>query len=310
VLSDYRDGFALGLRVDAQDALTAAVTLRDRLLADLQRGVFPAMIGVGISVGPDAPSRDANGRLLVAGEVLGDAERAMAAANPGQILVSRAFHDAIANATPDLSAALRYAVTINDPHGRECRLYAVSALGQAADTVLLPDPPRTHAPNTQMISDSTGWERAELTAAAIALEPYVGARARELVKQAAERAASVADLYRLLADAIPQPAARAEFCQTQGIAPPSTGAARADHTSATDLAPAARTPPAVLDPAIVQAAEQELALLVGPLAHLLVKQHAQGQPATETFLARLADELVEAHRARFLDAMRKRFGAP
>ncbi len=309
VIADCRDGAALCLGAGPQDALTAAATLRERLLADLQTGVFPAPVCIGIDHGSITLSADAHGRPIPGGEALAEAARVMANASPGQILVSRAFYEAVINAAPDSAELFRHAGLVSDPRGRECPLYALRASGHAADTLLLPDPPRPNTPNTQMISDRTGWERAELTAAAIALEPHVGARARELVMQAAERAASVSDLYRLLAGHIASKAARENFCRTQGIAPAPNGAGPAGARDAASRPPAADVPAATLDPALVQAAERELTLHLGPLARVLVRKHAQGHPSGETFLARLADELAGEDRARFLERLRKRGGS-
>jgi serine/threonine-protein kinase len=169
--------------------------------------------------------------------------------------------------------------------------------GQNDDTTRIPETPQAVvAPSTEMIAYSTGWERAELTAAAMALEPYVGPRARVLVKDAAERASSVKHLYRLLVESIPSARGREEFCRAQGIARDETPAAGN---------PASTTPPVVLDPVFLVAVEQLLAAYLGPLARVLVRQHAREQPSADLFLSRLAEELAVPQRREFLEAVRK-----
>ncbi|UCH52551.1 MAG: hypothetical protein JSW09_08020 [Pseudomonadota bacterium] len=302
VVTNRANGAVLCFLVDPQDALTAAVSLRDRLLADLQRGVFPATVSFGIHLGPVSVAESATGPVTVAGDGIHNAEMVTAAASPGQILVSQTFHEAIANVSHDYCATFHDAGQFKDSLQRDCRLYSVAAAPNLADTVLLSDAPRAHGPSTQMISDQTGWERAELTAAAIAMEPYVGNRARELVQKAAERAASVADLYRLLVDSLP-PAARPAFRRAHAIDDGSSA------SGAVSSSPTAKSAASPLHPTLLQVAERQLAVHFGPLARVLVKKHADEHVSSETFIARLANELPDSERAAFIAAIRKLVGA-
>jgi hypothetical protein len=195
-----------------------------------------------------------------------------------------------------------------DEHAREVHVYELMSPAQNAGPAAAPGSPHGNSPSTEMIAYSTGWERAELTAAAIALIPYVGGRARTLVKEAAERASSVAHLYRLLVEQLPTAQARRAFCREQGI-PEETAVGDESPVSA-DAGPATEAAaPSTLGPELLARAEGWLATEIGPLARMLVRKHSQDRPTIEQFLVRLAEELAAPRRQVFLEAMRKALGA-
>lgn len=295
---ETRDGVALCFLSDPEDALTAAVALRERVRAERPTDLL--RVRIGVHLGMVRVPKDPAGRLPPVGDGLDTARHVMSLAEPDQILASRPFFDMISSLSPEDAHGFRRLASMTDGRAPTITLYQFVAPEQDEDTILIPEPPPQFvSPSTEVIAYSTGWERAELTAAAMALEPYVGTRARALVKEAAERATSVKHLYQLLAESLPAARDREEFCRAQGIAWSGVTAA------GVSVSPA---PPVALDPALLETVERQLAMFLGPLARVLVKQHARGQSSADQFLSRLAEELAVPQRRDFLDAVRKARG--
>jgi class 3 adenylate cyclase len=304
IIVDTADGAAICFLGDPEDALFAATDLRVRLISAPPAGPVPPRFRIGIHVGPIRVIKNPDGQMSPIGDGLGNAQQVMGFAEPGQILVSRSFFEVIACLSQGYAQLFHYLGLKNDERVRELPVYEVTASGDGAQTTRVVDVPPTVSPSTEVLAYSTGWERAELTAAAIALEPYVGSRARALVKEAAERATSVTQLYRALAASIPTTEGRAEFCRAHGItddpvAPPSNRAPNESQGASS------RAPPQVISAALRHAAETQLAAFLGPMARILVNRHAQGQRNALEFLTALAKELPVERRQAFLTAMRR-----
>lgn len=300
---DTADGAAICFLGDPEDALFAATELRARLQSASPPGSGPQRFRIGINVGPIRVITNPDGQINPAGDGLGNAQQVMRFAAPGQILVSRSFFEVVACLSQGYAQLFHYLGLKNDERVRELPVYEVATDADAATTRIV-DAPVAVSPSTEVLAYDTGWERAELTAAAIALEPYVGSRARHLVKEAAERATSVAQLYRMLAAAIPTAEGQAEFCRTHGIAGDLPGAQTPrglDHSGATERA----APSPGISTGLRQAAERQLATYLGPLARILVERHARGRSDAEQFLNALAEELPVADRQAFFQAMRR-----
>lgn len=304
IIVDTPDGAAICFLGDPEDALFAATDLRARLLSAPPTGSNPLRFRIGINVGPIRVITNPQGQMSPMGDGLATAQQIMGFAAPGQILVSRSFFEVVACLSQGYAQLFHYLGLKNDERVRELPVYEVTASGDSAQTTRVVEASPAVSPSTEVLAYSTGWERAELTAAAIALEPYVGSGARALVKEAAERATSVNDLYRALAASIPTTEGRAEFCRAHGIAddrvaPPSNRAPDADQRASTSA------PPHGISVGLRHAAETQLAAFLGPLARILVERHARAQPDAEQFLNALAEELPMARRQAFLAAMRR-----
>jgi len=211
------DGVALCFLGDPEDALFAALGLRERLRDESPTGSNSVRVRIGIHLGPVKLARVRGGDSMPSEDGLRCAEQVMSYAEPGQILASRSFFEVNASMTQVYAQMFRQLVSKHDTRTDALSVYEVVSPGQGADTTRFQDSPRIDSPSTEMIAHTTGWERAELTAAAVAIAPYVGPRARAMVKSAAERATSVAHLYQLLAESIPSAQDRDEFCRAQGI---------------------------------------------------------------------------------------------
>jgi len=117
ILIDTGDGAAVAFLGDPQEALLAAVTMRDAHSSLLLRQ--------GINLGPVQLIKDLNGRLNIIGNGINTAQRVMDFATPGQILVSRAFYEVVSCLSADHAGIFRREGSRADKHVREHELFSV-----------------------------------------------------------------------------------------------------------------------------------------------------------------------------------------
>jgi serine/threonine-protein kinase len=129
---------------------------------------------------------------------------------------------------------------------------------------------------------------------------YIGPMAQVLVRRVARGCPDLATLQARLAEQLTDPAARTALQhELQGLG---TGS-RATPTGA-GMAPVAA--PAMVSPALIDAAQRRLAHEVGPIAAVLVKRALAAAPQREAFLQRLAAAVDDpAVRARLEAAFRQ-----
>ena len=95
IILDTTDGAAISFLGEVGDALKVALSMRKSLL-DAGQGEDPSLlVRMGINLGPIRLVRDSNGMPNIVGDGINVAHRVMGFSNPGQILVSRAYFDAI-----------------------------------------------------------------------------------------------------------------------------------------------------------------------------------------------------------------------
>jgi hypothetical protein len=218
IVVDTDDGVALCLLGDPENALFAALGLRERLRGDTLAGSGPSAFRIGITFCPVKVETTRDGRSRLASDDRRQAHEVLSAARPGQIVASESFFGATARGAPGYAQLFRRLESVAGGRTMDNQpVYEVMTPGQGANTTRTGNAAPPDSPSTELIAYHTGWERAELTAAAVALAPYVGPRARALVKEAAERATSVTHLYHLLAEAIPTEQDREEFRRVQGL---------------------------------------------------------------------------------------------
>ncbi len=217
---DTGDGAALCFMADPQEALRAAMLLRD-LLAQRYGNSLPARIG--LHLGPVRVVDDVNGRVNVVGDGINVAQRVMDFAEPGQIVASRACFDIMSRITHGTAALFRYAGVHEDKHGRIHELH------------ILQDPPRAvrETPASLWPQPTGPLSLPEAVVAALeqALMRHIGPLARLLVERALTRAGSPQHLPPALGAHIEHPAAREAFVQeAQRIVdgPPDAGLKPAD----------------------------------------------------------------------------------
>lgn len=155
---------------------------------------------------------------------------------------------------------------------------------------------------------AAGWNVEELAAIERSLAHFLGPIARVMVQRCASEAKDCASLLQQLADQLPLPGERAKFLQQNSRfaisgTGPSSPAAQAD-----DDATVIRDPSSG-QASVARAATAEeiaratrlLAVHVGPIAQVLVRQAARPGVARATLLARLTESMSDADKQRFLD---------
>jgi len=81
---------------------------------------------MGINLGPVRLIKDLNGQTNVIGDGINDAQRVMSFANPGQLLVSRGFHDVVSRLSDEHARLFTRETSRTDKHVREHELFAVA----------------------------------------------------------------------------------------------------------------------------------------------------------------------------------------
>lgn len=118
VMLDTGDGAAVAFIGDPEDALVAAINIRG--------GAGTLALRMGIHLGPVRLVKDLNGQTNVVGDGINDAQRVMSFAEPGQLLVSRSFHDVLARLSAEHARLFTREGLRTDKHVREHELFAVA----------------------------------------------------------------------------------------------------------------------------------------------------------------------------------------
>jgi class 3 adenylate cyclase len=129
IILDTGDGVAISFLDDPEDALRVALALAHWFALP---GGIP--VRAGINLGPVRLTRDINGQPNIIGDGINVAQRVMSFAQPGQLLVSRAFHEGVSRFADDYAALFSYQGSRTDKHVREHEIFELSApAGQALD---------------------------------------------------------------------------------------------------------------------------------------------------------------------------------
>jgi class 3 adenylate cyclase len=124
VVLDTGDGAAVTFLGDPEDALFAAMTMRDAL----QRAPGGALAArIGVNLGPVRLVRDLNSQVNIIGDGINVAQRVMSFAEPGQLLVSRSFYEVVSCLSRDYAALFTHEGSRTDKHVREHEVYSVRA---------------------------------------------------------------------------------------------------------------------------------------------------------------------------------------
>lgn len=123
IMVDTGDGAAIAFLGDPEDALFAALALRDAVdHAKVALGE-PGFVRMGINLGPLKIVRDINGHTNMIGDGVNDAQRVMSFAEPGQVMVSHSYYDIISRFSRDYTQLFTYEGTRHDKHVREHEVY-------------------------------------------------------------------------------------------------------------------------------------------------------------------------------------------
>ena len=210
-----------------------------------------------------------------------------------------AAHDRPVSATVSQQTLIRNAVGAAPPREAAPPRSGERVLRRAPET---PGRPQISTMPTEMLA-AAGWNVAELAAVERSLAHFVGPIARIMVRRAARDATDLAGLVQKLGDQLASGADRTRFLQQNALVTRTSkshvpGAIVDD--DATVIPGAAQTAPPGPTAEDIARAARLLAVHVGPIAPLLVRQAAQAGGGRSAFLERVTERLNEAERERFL----------
>lgn len=123
IMVDTGDGAGIAFLGDPEDALFAALSLRDAIAEGRANAGEPGFVRMGINLGPLKVVRDINGHTNMIGDGVNDAERVMSFAEAGQVMVSHSYYDIISRFSRDYAQLFVYEGTRHDKHVREHEIY-------------------------------------------------------------------------------------------------------------------------------------------------------------------------------------------
>jgi hypothetical protein len=134
IILDTGDGAAISFLGDISDALHAALSMRSSLLNEGVRMEPPLLVRMGINLGPVRLVKDINGQPNIVGDGINVAQRVMGFADPGQILVSRSYYDAVSRLSQEYAGMFHFQGSRTDKHVREHEVYAIGYPGDFTST--------------------------------------------------------------------------------------------------------------------------------------------------------------------------------
>lgn len=134
IILDTGDGAAISFLGDIEDALQAALSVRSSLLGEGVRMDPPLLVRMGINLGPVRLVKDINDQPNIVGDGINVAQRVMGFADPGQILVSRSYYDAVSRLSQEYAGMFHYQGSRTDKHVREHEVYAIGYPGDFTTT--------------------------------------------------------------------------------------------------------------------------------------------------------------------------------
>jgi class 3 adenylate cyclase len=117
IILDTGDGAAITFMGDPEDALFAAMAMRDLSAA--------VPVRLGVNLGPVRLVKDLNSQMNIIGDGINVAQRVMSFSRPGQLLVSRSFYEVVSCLSRDYANLFRHEGSRTDKHVRAHEVYAV-----------------------------------------------------------------------------------------------------------------------------------------------------------------------------------------
>jgi len=161
IILDTGDGAAVTFMGDPEDALFAAMTLRNGA------GTLP--VRLGINLGPVRLVKDLNDQMNIIGDGINVAQRVMSFAAPGQLLVSRSYYEVVSCLSRDYLSLFRHEGSRTDKHVREHEVYSVIG-GRPAARHFADTESRLRAKNGTWL----GFRKSALVAAPLAFVALAG----------------------------------------------------------------------------------------------------------------------------------------
>jgi hypothetical protein len=149
IILDTGDGAAISFLGDPEESLVIGLKIRDSMnhaAAKLGANDEGGPVRIGINLGPLRVKLDMNGHPKIIGDGLNVAETICAFANPGQVVVSRPFHDMVSRISDKHRQIFHYEGARTDRNVREHEIYSVisaaAELAGSAKTKTLPPVPQ------------------------------------------------------------------------------------------------------------------------------------------------------------------------
>ena len=189
IILDTGDGAAVTFMGDPEDALFAAMAVRDSAGA--------LAVRLGVNLGPVRLVKDLNGQMNIIGDGINVAQRVMSFSQPGQLLVSRSFYEVVSCLSRDYANLFHHEGARTDKHVREHDVYSVvggtpasKRLGDTVTQSLNGEAPAHWISRTGPL----GLRHSALVVAGVVLAVLVagGVGARALLEPAAEAPAAKA----------------------------------------------------------------------------------------------------------------------
>lgn len=140
IILDTGDGAAVSFLGDPEGGLQCALALRDSAAShavELGAARGQGAVRIGVNLGPMKVALDLNGYPRIVGDGINVAERIAAFAQPGEIVVSRSFHDMVSRLSEANAALFADAGTRADKNGREHHVFTVTS-GRRAPAAAAP----------------------------------------------------------------------------------------------------------------------------------------------------------------------------
>jgi len=303
IILDTGDGCAICFLGDPEDAMFCAITIRDvYAFRDEQKDPAPYDVRMGINLGPVRVVKDLNARQNVIGDGINVGQRVMSFSGLNEIYVSRSFYEVIACLSSEYEDLFHDQGVRKDKHGREHAVYEIKQIQDQSlsvdesdilKTELLVDennsvfePVHQTGPIT---NPPTGWDPDILAEAISDLAPYMGVVAKAMVKKASRQCNNAEDLYKKLAESLASKEEQKAFLNKAPITIIEVPDITKGGNPVTDQ-------PVLLHvwkKETLHDVEHNLAEVIGPLAHLLVKKAAAKTDSLEELCHNLAGEIKD-----------------
>ncbi len=324
IIVDSGDGAALCFLGDPEEALFAALNLRDAFKHEMDEAVSPFLVRIGINLGAVKLVENITGQINAVGDGINMAYRVMNFAQPNQILASRSFYDVISCLSDDFAQLFRYEGVRQDKHVREHSVYEVLRLGEATISQVsearekLVGATEEEAVRSAKKDDSPtavfDWQPDVLGIVEDNLALHIGPLAKVLAKRTARKASDIEELYQLLAEYVPTEREKNIFLgkrlvrgQTQRPSTQGSYQAADRHEVGAPFKGDQRSGTvSTWEPEVLRKAEERLAVYVGPVAKVLVKKAAKNTSSTKDLYQVLSKEIPkERDQRHFLNLVTK-----
>ena len=309
---DTGDGAAICFLTHPEVALQVALIVRDKLAENAVQEPVDYQVCMGINIGPVRLVKDINQRRNVIGDGINAAQRVISFADPGQILVSSAFHDIVAFLTTDHMNMFQSIGTRPDKHGRNHNVFKVVDDYDAKNLLEIESSGETAGPSETLTDSGTGADvliqdeanSASLRNIETRFARYAGPIAKVMVQRGMRQAASHEELCNILVDMIVEDKDKIEFRdyffkEMTGVES-FPGEKNATNPDSTDTS----AKPAISNHHLM-AIEEMLTQHIGPIAKVVIKRHAECSSSMQSLCDNLAQHIEsEEQQQRFIDQAR------